>query len=58
MNGCRLSSILKNTIKVKVSNENEYKEYSEMLMSRGFTQIGTRLFEDSTSHVRIMIGVK
>lgn len=54
MNSCRL----KNTIKVKVSNENEYKEYSEMLMSRGFTQIGTRLFEDSASYVRIMICAK
>lgn len=58
MNSCRLSSILKKTIKVKVSNENEYKEYSEMLMSRGFTQIGTRLFEDSVSYVRIMICAK
>lgn len=46
---------MKNTINVKVNNEMEYKEYAEMLKNRCFEQIGTRLFEDSKSYVRIMI---
>ena len=58
MSNSRLSNILKNTVKVKVNNETEYNEYSEMLISRGFKQIGTRLFEDSASYVRIIIDTK
>lgn len=46
---------MKNTIKIKVSNEKEYNEYTEMLKNRGFEQIGTRLFEDGQSYVRITI---
>ena len=46
---------MKNTIKIKVNNEIEYKEYHEMLINRGYDQIGTRLFEDSRSYVRITI---
>ena len=46
---------MKNTIKIKVNNEREYKEYAEMLVGRGFEQIGTRLFEDNKSYVRVTI---
>ena len=46
---------MKNTIKIKVTNEREYKEYVEMLASRGFEPIGTRLFEDNQSYVRVTI---
>ena len=46
---------MKNTINIKVNNEKEYNEYIEMLKSRGFEQIGTRLFEDNQSYVRISI---
>ena len=46
---------MKSTIKIKVNNEMEYKEYYEMLINRGYEQIGTRLFEDSKSYVRITI---
>ena len=46
---------MKNTIKIKVNNEIEYKEYYEMLINRGYDHIGTRLFEDSRSYVRITI---
>lgn len=45
---------MKNTIKIKVTKK-EYKEYSKMLKERGFEQIGTRLFEDKQSYVRITI---
>ena len=46
---------MKNTIKIKVNNEREYNEYVEMLTNRGFEQIGTRLFEDNQSYVRVNI---
>lgn len=46
---------MKNTIKIKVNNEREYSEYVEMLANRGFDQIGTRLFEDNQSYVRVTI---
>lgn len=46
---------MKNTIKIKVNNEREYNEYVEMLANRGFEQIGTRLFEDNQSYVRVTI---
>lgn len=46
---------MKNTINIKVNNEKEYNEYIEMLKSRGFEQIGTRLFEDNQSYLRISI---
>lgn len=46
---------MKNTIKITVDNKKEYKEYAEMLIARGFKQIGTRLFEDSKSYVRLYI---
>ena len=45
---------MKNTIKIKVSNEREYMEVVEMLLNKGFEQIGTRLWEDSISYVRII----
>lgn len=44
---------MKNTIKIKVNNEREYKEYVEMLRNKGFDWIGTRLFEDGQSYVRL-----
>ena len=46
---------MKNTIKIKVNNEREYNEYVEILANRGFDQIGTRLFEDNQSYVRVTI---
>lgn len=46
---------MKNTIKIKVNNEREYKEYVGMLLNRGFEQIGTRLFEDNQSYVKVTI---
>ena len=45
---------MKNTIKIKV-NKKEYNEYVDMLLNRGFVQIGTRLFEDNQSYVKINI---
>ena len=46
---------MKNTIKIKVNSEREYNEYVEILANRGFDQIGTRLFEDNQSYVRVTI---
>lgn len=43
---------MKNTINIKLTKK-EYKEYQKMLKERGFEQIGTRLFEDKQSYVRI-----
>lgn len=48
---------MKNTIKIKVDSEREYKEYVEMLLSRGFKEIGTRLFEDNQSYIRLSIEI-
>lgn len=45
---------MKNTINITLSKE-EYEEYIEMLLERGCKQIGTRLFEDNSSYVRISI---
>ena len=45
---------MKNTIKIQVCNEREYMEVVEMLLNKGFEQIGTRLWEDSKSYVRII----
>ena len=45
---------MKNTIKITV-NKKEYNEYVDMLLNRGFVQIGTRLFEDNQSYVKINI---
>lgn len=46
---------MKKTINITASNKREYRELVEMLESRGFNQIGTRLFEDRQSYVRISI---
>lgn len=46
---------MKNTIKIKVSNEKEYKEFVKMLINKRFEQIGTRLFEDNKSYVRVTV---
>ena len=43
-----------NTINITLSKE-EYEKYAEMLLVRGFKHIGTRLFEDNLSYVRISI---
>ena len=45
---------MKNTIKITV-NKKEYNEYVDMLLNRGFVQIGTRLFEDNQSYIKINI---
>lgn len=45
---------MKNTIKITV-NQYEYDEYAQILIERGFKQIGHRLFEDSKSYVRFYI---
>lgn len=45
----------KNTINVTVADNTEYNEYTAMLESKGFEQIGTRLFEDVQSYVRVTI---
>nr|DAH30424.1 MAG TPA: hypothetical protein [Bacteriophage sp.] len=45
---------MKTTYKIKLSQK-EYDEYVEMLKSRGFKQIGTRLFEDNQSYIKIKI---
>ena len=45
---------MKNTIKIEVSNEREYMEVVEMLINKGFEQIGTRLWEDNKTYVRII----
>ena len=51
----RKAKDMKNTIKIKVINEREYKEFVEMLINKGFEQIGTRLFEDNKSYVRVTV---
>jgi hypothetical protein len=45
---------MKTTYKIRLSQK-EYDEYVEMLKSRGFKQIGTRLFEDNQSYIKIKI---
>lgn len=45
---------MKNTINIKLTKK-EYKGYEKMLKEHGFEQIGTRLFEDKQSYVRIKI---
>ena len=45
---------MKNTIKIIVSNEMEYMEVVEKLLNKGFKQIGTRLWEDNRTYVRII----
>lgn len=46
---------MKNTITVKVADNKEYNEYIMILEAKGFKQIGTRLFEDERSYVRVQI---
>ena len=46
---------MKNTIKIKVKDKKEFKEFKEMLLERGFKQIGTILFEDNQSYIRVDI---
>jgi hypothetical protein len=46
---------MKKTIKITFNNEKEYDEYKVLLEEKGFTQIGTRLFEDNRSYVSISI---
>lgn len=43
---------MKNTIKITLS-EKEMQDYIKMLIDRGFKQIGTMLFEDRQTYVRI-----
>ena len=46
---------MKNTINITVKDMVEYVAYKKLFTSTGFTQIGTRLFEDNKSYVRITI---
>lgn len=46
---------MKNTINIKVFSKKEYNEFTQVLVKQGFNQIGTRLFEDDRSYVRITI---
>ena len=46
---------MKSTLKIKVKDKKEYKEFTEMLIERGFKQIGTILFEDRQSYIRVEI---
>lgn len=46
---------MKNTINLKARDEKEYEEIVEMLKNREFIQIGTRLFEDNRSFIRITV---
>lgn len=48
--------MMKKTINI-VLNKNEYDEYVEMLNKKDFKQIGTRLFEDFQSYVKIKINL-
>lgn len=43
---------MKNTYNITV-HRNEYNRYKQMLKERGFKQIGTRLFEDAQTYVRV-----
>lgn len=46
---------MKKTIRIIVNNKKEYEEYAKILLERGFEPIGTRLFEDNKSYIRIYI---
>lgn len=48
--------MMKMTINI-VLNKNEYDEYVEMLNKKDFKLIGTRLFEDFQSYVKIKINL-
>ena len=46
---------MKNTINITVEDMAQYVAYKKLFTSTGYTQIGTRLFEDNKSYVRITI---
>lgn len=46
---------MKTTIKITLNSEKEYTEYKNLLITKGFIQIGTKLFEDNQSYIRFYI---
>ena len=46
---------MKNTINITVEDMAQYVAYKKLFASTGYAQIGTRLFEDNKSYVRITI---
>ena len=46
---------MKNTINITVEDMAQYVAYKKLFTSTGYAQIGTRLFEDNKSYVRITI---
>ena len=46
---------MKNTINIAVKDMVQYVAYKKLFISTGYIQIGTRLFEDNKSYVRITI---
>ena len=46
---------MKTTINITLNSKKEYTEYKNLLITMGFIQIGTRLFEDSQSYIRLHI---
>ena len=46
---------MKNTINIKVKDMVEYVGYKKLFIRTGYIQIGTRLFENNNSYVRITI---
>ena len=46
---------MKNTINITVEDMAQYVAYKKLFTSTGYAQIGTRLFEDNNSYVRITI---
>ena len=46
---------MKNTINITVKDMVQYVGYKKLFLSTGYIQIGTRLFEDNKSYVRITI---
>lgn len=46
---------MKNTNNIIVKDMVQYIAYKKLFTSTGYTQIGTRLFEDNKSYVRITI---
>lgn len=46
---------MKNTINIKCANESNYRDLVYQLSFKDYTQIGTRLFENEKSYIRITI---
>lgn len=46
---------MKNTLNIKVTSNEELNGFERLLKERGFKHIGTRLWEDKKSYVRLTI---